>query len=320
MASILITLHTAAYLDEADPDYELGLRAAYKMAVELDDADQAAVDATQGAALELAGINAASWSRVPGIGAATQVLASPPTGLTLSIGAVTPDNVSTGLRRISFQSTPPGADHATTWVGFATIGVVWTGMTVVEEEDLPDDYDLPGTGLATSIFTNLSCSGVPANQYIGLIRTTGVNVTDPQLLGPAWPTLTQDVSVSARGSFKIPATATYRLTLNSDDGCRFYADGAPLIDDWTNHRAIRVSGEVQWEADQIVNVRIENFSPNNPGNGHVLIMLWSINGAAPVEIPITVMYPIGWDEAVPVAPRPVQTAFGAEAVTRYFQP
>jgi hypothetical protein len=308
MATIQVVLHTAAYLDEADPDYELGKRAAYRMTIELDDADQALADAEEGKALDISGINAVSWDRVPGIDGPTQSLASPPTGITVSVGQVTPDNVSTGKRRIHYDSTPPGADHPTRWVGWATVGTVWVGVPVVDPGDVPDDFDDPGTGLAILHFNNLSCSGTPIQQNIGLPYWISVNNGDLTGVGG-------DASASCRGAFKIPVAGTYRFKVGSDEGCRLFIDGVPLIDSWNTSYDDRYSGFVEFTLNQIVNVRLEHF---NSSNANSLYIAWSIDGAAYELIPIEVMYPIGWDAPFAEQPRPVQAAFGVDTVKRYF--
>lgn len=309
MATVNVTLYAGAYLDEADPDYELGKRAAYKMVVPINDAAQATIDAEEGKALTLSGQAASSWSRAAGLvaGSGYVALASPPSGLTLSIGPVTPENVATGKRRISFSSTPPGADHATTWVGWATLGTVWEGVVAVDPGDVPADYSSPGTGLAISMFTNLSVSGAPIVQSVGEPRWGGV--TNGSLTG-----VDGHFSSSSRGTLKIPAAGTYRFRVDSDEGCRLWIDGAPLVDDWTTNYGSRFSGAVDFTLNQIVNIRLDHF---NSSNANTLGMAWSVDGGEYTNIPETVMYPIGWEVPVAEAPRPNQTAFGFEVVDRY---
>lgn len=308
MATVNVTLHTGAYLSASDPDYQVGRRAAYKMVVPINDANQALVDAEEGKALTLTGLAASSWSRVPGLGEDEQILASPPSGLSLSVGPVTPENVATGLRRISFSSTPPGAHHNTTWVGWATLGTVWEGVVAVDPVDVPADYSSPGTGLAISMFVNLSVSGAPIVQSIGEPRWGAV--TNGSLTGVDGP-----FSSSSRGSLKIPAAGTYRFRVDSDEGCRLWIDGVPLVDDWTTNYGSRFSGAVTFTLNQIANIRLDHF---NSSNANTLGLAWSVDGGEYVNIPETVMYPIGWDVPVAEAPRPVQTAFGVETVQRYF--
>lgn len=319
MATVNVTLHTGAYLSASDPDYQVGRRAAYKMVVPIDDANQALVDAEEGKAVTLTGLAASSWSRVPGLGEDEQSLASPPSGLSLSIGPVTPENVVTGKRRISFSSTPPGAHHSTTWVGWATLGTVWEGVVAVDPGDVPADYSSPGTGLAVSLFSNLSLAGTPTVQRIEAPRWSALPNDHPDLLPGTGIVGGPNLSVSARGSFKIATTGAYRIIFHSDDGCRFYVDGVPLIDDWTVQAAARISGIQNWTAGQIVNVRADNFNTGGDGGNLSTFRLdWEIDGTPAVAIPETVMYPIGWDVPVTEAPRPVQTAFGVETVQRYF--
>ena len=318
MATVNVTLYTGAYLDEADPAYELGKRAAYTMVVPINDADQATIDATEGKALSLSGQAASSWAKSVAIDGGYTALSSPPSGLTLSIGPVTPENVATGKRRVSLSSTPPGADHATTWVGWATLGTVWSGVPITAGGDVPEDYSSPGTGLAIMLFSNLSLTGVPTVQRIGDPRWDALANDDATLIPGTGITGGPNLGVSCRGSFKIPTTGDYRFRFSSDDGCRLFLDGAVVIDDWTIGASTRISGLFSFTAGQIVNVRADNFNTGGDGRNRSSFFLdWEINGAPPVAIPESAMYPIGWEAPVLDAPRPNQTAFGVEAVGRY---
>lgn len=318
MATVPVTLHTAAFIDEADGAYTLGGRAAYKMLVNISDANQTTTDAAKGAALTLSGMSAVSWSRVNGIDGTETVLGSPPTGMTLEIGPVTPDNVSSGKRYLAINTTPPGADHPTRWVGWATLGTVFTGEPATPS-GIPPNFSSPGTGLAVLIFANLGLSGVPVVQRTERPRWATLNNDAATLLPGTGITGGPDMSVSARGSFKVPATGTYRIVFSSDDGCRFFADGVPIIDDWTARAADRISGELNWTAGQIVNVRAENFNAGGNGrNKSTFLLDWQVDGAPAVPIPTSVMYPIGWDTPLPEVSRPVQAAYGVDYVKRYF--
>ena len=307
MAIVPVTLHTAAFIDEADSAYSLGRRAAYRMLINISDAQQALTDAAKGAGLTLTGVSAASWARVNGLGGSVTPLASPPTGMTLEIGPVTPDNVGTGRRYVAINTTPPGADHPTRWVGWATLGSVFTG-TPTAPAGIPPNFTNPGTGLACLFFNNTALSGVPILQDVRRPVWFGVSNADVTGFGG-------DLGVSCRGALKIPATASYRYVLQSDEGCRLWVDGVPLIDDWNTNYGERSSGVLQYTAGQIVNIRAEMF---NTSNATTFQIAWSVNGAPIVEVPITAMYPIGWDAPVPTAPRPVQAAYGVDYVKRYF--
>ena len=317
MATVPVTLHTAAFIDEADGAYTLGGRAAYRMLVNISDANQTTTDAAKGAALTLTGINAVSWDRVNGLDGSTISLASPPTGMTLEIGPVTPDNMVSGLRYIAINTTPPGADHPTRWVGWATLGTVFTGTSVPAGGDVPAGYTLPGTGLAVGVYTNLSLAGTAVRQDVRNLQASGAYVISAELL-PSWHTNDQNISVLARGTLKIATTGAYRFVFDSDDGCRLYINGVPIIDDWVNSAGRRMSGLQDFTAGQIVNIRAENFSPNTLSNRYSFLLQWEINGAPAVPIPTSVMYPIGWESPVPVAPRPVQASYGVDYVQRYF--
>lgn len=317
MATVPVTLYTAAFIDEADGAYTLGGRAAYRMLVNISDANQAITDAAKGAALTLSGIDAVSWDRANGLGGSPIALASPPTGMTLEIGPVTTDNVASGLRYIAINTTPPGAAHPTRWVGWATLGTVFTGTSEPAPADIPGDYSSPGTGLAVGVYPNLSLGGTAVRQDVRNFRAHDVRVISPELL-PAWSTNSQHVSVLVRGTLKIPTTGTYRFIFVSDDGCRLFLDGVPIIDDWVNHKGTRSSGELRFTAGQIVNIRAENFSPNNKkSNRYTFELNWEVNGAPAIAVPTSVMYPIGWESPVALAPRPVQTAYGVDYARRY---
>jgi PA14 domain len=307
MATVPVVLHTAAFIDEADSAYTLGGRAAYRMLVNISDANQVVTDAAKGTALTLTGINAVSWDRVNGLDGATLSLASPPTGMTLQIGAVTPDNAITGKRRLSIDTTPPGADHPTRWVGWATLGTVFTGDPVTPS-GIPPNFASPGTGLAVLMFNNTSLSGSPIFQTVTRPVWSGVDNSAVSGFGGA-------LSVSCRGSLKLPSTGSYRFVLQSDEGCRLWLDGVPYIDDWNTNFGDRSSGIFNGTAGQIVNIRAEMF---NSSNATTFQIVWSIDGAPVVPVPITVMYPIGWDTPVQEAPRPVQESFGVDYVRRYF--
>lgn len=307
MATVPVTLHTVAFIDEADGAYTLGGRAAYRMLVNISDANQTTTDAAKGAALTLTGINAVSWDRVNGLDGSTISLASPPTGMTLEIGPVTPDNAVTGRRYIAINTTPPGADHPTRWVGWATLGTVFTGDPTTPV-GIPPNFSSPGTGLAVLMFNNTSLAGAPIFQTVTRPSWSGVSNAVVSGFGG-------DLSVSCRGSLKLPSTGTFRFILASDEGCRLWLDGVPYIDDWNTNYGDRSSGLYNGTAGQIVNFRAEMF---NSSNATTFEIQWSIDGAPKVAVPITVMYPIGWDTPVQEAPRPIQSSFGVDYVQRYF--
>lgn len=307
MATVPVVLHTAAYIDEADGAFVLGGRAAYRMLVNISDAQQVLTDAAKGNALSLTGVDAVSWDRVNGIDGSTLSLASPPTGMTLEVGPVTPDNINSGQRYLAINTTPPGADHATRWVGWATLGTVFTGDPDTPS-GIPPDFSSPGTGLACLFFNNTSLSGAPILQDVRRPVWFGVSNSDVTGFGG-------DLGVSCRGALKIPTTGAYRFVLQSDEGCRLWIDGVPLIDDWNTNYGERSSGIVNYTAGDIVNIRAEMF---NSSNATTFQIAWSIDGVPIVEVPITAMYPIGWDVPIPEAPRPIQAAYGVDYVERYF--
>lgn len=307
MATVPVTLHTAAFIDEADGAYVLGGRAAYRMLVNITDADQALTDAAKGAALTLTGKSAVSWDRVNGLDGSTISLASPPTGMTLEIGPVTPDNVSSGRRYIAINTTPPGADHPTRWVGWATLGTVFTGAPATPA-GIPPNFSSPGTGLACLFYNNTSLSGAPILQDVR--RPVWSNVSNGDVTG-----FDGELGVSCRGSLKLPSTGTFRFVLQSDEGCRLWLDGVPFIDDWNTNFGDRSSGLFNGTAGQIVNIRAEMF---NSSNATTFQIAWSIDSAPVVPVPITAMYPIGWDRPIAEAVRPIQPAFGVDYVRRYF--
>jgi hypothetical protein len=167
------------------------------------------------------------------------------------------------------------------------------------------------------IYPNLSLAGTAVRQDVRNLRVGSAFVISAELL-PGWPTNDQNISVLARGTLKIPTTGSYRFLFNSDDGCRLYINGVPIIDDWVNAAALRQSGLLEFTAGEIINIRAENFSPNTLQNRYSFSLDWEINGAPAVPIPTSAMYPIGWEAPVPVAARPVQAGFGVDYVQRYF--
>jgi hypothetical protein len=115
----------------------------------------------------------------------------------------------------------------------------------------------------------------------------------------------------------MPVSGAVRWRVSSDDGCRLWVAGVPVIDDWVNHAADRYSGIFNYEAGDILNVRLEQF--NGQANCG-LYFAWAIGDAPEEQVPLSVLYPIGWDASLPEAPKPVQASFTSETVQRYFAP
>ena len=122
--------------------------------------------------------------------------------------------------------------------------------------NLEDQYTLitPENGFKAEYFNGDELSGTAS------VRTEKYILYDPVNLPPD-PFLPAEAPMSARwtGTVKAPATGEYVFHLTSDDGCRLYIDGKPVIDDWTSHSATTFEAKVTFEAGTDHEIKVEYF-------------------------------------------------------------
>jgi hypothetical protein len=76
-------------------------------------------------------------------------------------------------------------------------------------------------------------------------------------------------TVRWRGVLTIPATDTYTLIANSNDGVRVFLDGAEIIEDWSNHTARDASATLDLE-EGAYSIRIEYYQDGGDAQLHLL--------------------------------------------------
>ena len=94
----------------------------------------------------------------------------------------------------------------------------------------PPDGGNNESGLRAEYFTNSDLQGQPV-----LVRTEtriGFDLKPDASAGPAPGIGLTHFSVRWTGTLTAPVTGTYQLNFTSDDGCRLFFDGKPVIDDW----------------------------------------------------------------------------------------
>ena len=91
-----------------------------------------------------------------------------------------------------------------------------------------------------------------------------------------WGTDSPDSSVNRenftarwRGELIIPATDTYTIIANSDDGVRVFLDGAEIIEDWSNHAARDATATLDLEEGSY-SIRIEYYQDAGDAELHLL--------------------------------------------------
>ncbi len=124
----------------------------------------------------------------------------------------------------------------------------------------------PGTGLAATYFNNMTLTGNPV-----LSRNEAVDF-DFGGGSPAASVNVDQFSGRWSGTVTIPTSGSYRFQTNSDDGVRLWLDGAPVIDNWTDHGPTDdTTSSLKLTAGQTVSVRLEWYEN---GGGAVIRLRW----------------------------------------------
>jgi hypothetical protein len=91
-----------------------------------------------------------------------------------------------------------------------------------------------------------------------------------------WSTDSPDASIDRaaftarwRGVLSIPATDTYTIIANSNDGVRVFLDGAQIIEDWSNHTARDATATLELE-EGAYSIRIEYYQDGGDAQLHLL--------------------------------------------------
>lgn len=174
----------------------------------------------------------------------------------------------------------------------------------------------PGTGigLTARYFANKEVAG-------GSAVTRVDPVVDFQWNGqPPAPGM-EPYNFSARweGWVEAPVAGTFTFYTMSDDGVRLWINGAPVIDNWTDHGATEDTSNrtVALKAGQRIPIRMEVYQ----GTGGAEARLrWSFTGAKNQEkqtIPKEYLYPVTDKPAVPPAqPKPANPAASKPAMSK----
>ncbi len=163
-------------------------------------------------------------------------------------------------------------------VGFAAGGVI---------NSLTTPQSCTGTGLYGEYFNNKTLTGAPVAH-----RTEKIDFINSSSF-PAPNVNTTDFSVRWSGQIEAApstfATDAYTFYTESDDGVRLWVNNQLLIDNWTDHAQTTDSGQIQLQAGNFYNIRIEYY---NAGGGSAVQLKWSRNGVPPTEVvPILELYP-----------------------------
>ncbi len=116
-------------------------------------------------------------------------------------------------------------------------------------------------------FSNIALSGKPA-----VIR-------DDKEINFQWTLFPPDnalpldfYSVRWTGQLKAPATGTYKIGLDGNDGYRLYINNRLVIDNWRKQTYSTILADYMFEKDKLYEVKVEFFEPN--GNAHIKL-IWN---------------------------------------------
>lgn len=140
------------------------------------------------------------------------------------------------------------------------------------------------TGLKGEYYNNRILSGAPAYEDV----VSNVDF----IWGNGSPSTAEvgnnDFSVRWTGYLYAPASGTYTLGTNSDDGARLYVDGNLIINDWSDHAPRIRTGSVTLQAGELVPVTLEYYEN---GGGATIQLLWEQPGETGQEvIPASAFY------------------------------
>ena len=134
----------------------------------------------------------------------------------------------------------------------------------------PDDAS--AHGFKAEYFKNRDLQGPPA--FVRVDEKNDLQDSSPP--APGFPTA--DFSVRWTGRLTAPASGKYIFNFTSDDGCRVFLDGKPLIDHWVESAATPVSGQVELKARKSYDFRIEYFQA---GGGYSAQLDWQLPNKSP---------------------------------------
>jgi hypothetical protein len=194
----------------------------------------------------------------------------------------------------------------TTTVDFTVAGAYTLRLSAFDGEATTSDdvlvtVDPPagsGTGLLGQYFNDAG-SGV-------YFTALALSRTDPTVdfnwldAAPDPAVQADNFSVRWSGQLQAPVTATYTFTTTSDDGVRFYVNGAVLIDNWTDHLAAQNSAIIALTAGQKYDIRMDYYDHATVATAR---LQWAYPGQATQAVPAWVLYP-----ALPVNQPPAVNA------------
>ena len=123
-------------------------------------------------------------------------------------------------------------------------------------------------GLQAEYFTNITLNGDPTIKRID--KRIDFHWT---LYGPD-PTIPVDFySVRWTGQLNAPATGTYKIGLEGNDGYRLFIDSKLIIDNWKKQTFTTSLADFSFEKGKQYDIRIEFFEPN--GNATIKL-IWNI--------------------------------------------
>jgi beta-glucosidase len=122
-----------------------------------------------------------------------------------------------------------------------------------------------GHGFRAEYFTNRDLQGAPA--FVRVDET--IDLQDSRPPAPEFPTY--NFSVRWTGRLTAPATGKYVFAFTSDDGCRVFLDGKPIIDRWVETAATIYRSQAELVAGKTYDLRIEYFQA---GGGYTASLAW----------------------------------------------
>jgi len=163
-----------------------------------------------------------------------------------------------------------------------------------------------GTGLGATYFINQvhsvgDLSGIPMLQRLAPVVNFDWGTGSPD------PSIPPDqFAVVWNGYLEPQITGTHTVYLTSDDGCRIWIDGKPLINQW-NVAAGTYTATIALVAGKQVPIRVDYFE--NTGTANIKLE-WETPGMVRAVIPTSQLYP----EALPVG----QIGTGTGLLAGYF--
>jgi len=123
-------------------------------------------------------------------------------------------------------------------------------------------------GLAGEYFNNVTLAGKP------LVTRNDKEVNFGWTLFPPDNALPLDFySVRWTGTIQAPATGTYKIGLDGNDGYRLYINNKLVIDNWQKQTYSTKLADYTFTKDKQYDVRVEFFEPN--GNAHIKL-IWTV--------------------------------------------